>query len=100
MWDNVWKLKMVFDGVLEPDAKVVVDMVNLGVVLAADVGNIIGDILQLICGKHISISFVPRSVNLVAHGLTNMALSYAIERVWFESYPPCIEGLIQTDVLA
>ncbi|KAK2650769.1 hypothetical protein Ddye_018258 [Dipteronia dyeriana] len=49
--------------------KLAVDMINMGVAPAADVGTIIDDIICLICGKPISISFVPRVANLAAHGL-------------------------------
>ncbi|KAK2646180.1 hypothetical protein Ddye_021375 [Dipteronia dyeriana] len=80
--------------VVESDTKVVVDMVKMGVGPAADFGNIIGDILYLIVGKPIYISFVPRVANAVAHGLAKVALSYATERVWINAYPPCLEGLI------
>ncbi|KAK2646872.1 hypothetical protein Ddye_022067 [Dipteronia dyeriana] len=44
--------------VIEFDAKAVVDMIKMGVELAADVGTIIGDILCLIFGKPISIFFL------------------------------------------
>ncbi|KAK2638228.1 hypothetical protein Ddye_026023 [Dipteronia dyeriana] len=74
--------------VVKSYAKAVVDMIKLGVVPTVDIDTITGDILHLICGKPISISFVPRLANSVAHGLAKLALSVANERVWINSYPP------------
>ncbi|KAI9166174.1 hypothetical protein LWI28_027515 [Acer negundo] len=50
---------------VEYDAKVVVDMVNLRVVPSANIGNIIVDIHLLTQFNLVTISFVPKSVNLM-----------------------------------
>ncbi|KAK2633996.1 hypothetical protein Ddye_028788 [Dipteronia dyeriana] len=56
------------------DAKVIVDLVNSGVAHLADVGIIIDDILHLLNCNDISISFVPKSANMVTYGLAKLAL--------------------------
>ncbi|KAK2653740.1 hypothetical protein Ddye_013596 [Dipteronia dyeriana] len=44
--------------IVESDEKGVVDIVNLGVVASADIGNIIADIHHLIHSNPIAVSFV------------------------------------------
>ncbi|KAK2656025.1 hypothetical protein Ddye_009077 [Dipteronia dyeriana] len=53
--------------VVHSDNKVVIDMINSGVAPQADIGVIIHDILSLLSKFPISISFVPRISNVVAH---------------------------------
>ncbi|KAK3189692.1 hypothetical protein Dsin_029253 [Dipteronia sinensis] len=64
--------------IVESDAKSVVDLVNLGVISAADIGVIITDILSLISCNSIIVSFVSRKANVVVHSLIRLAL-YSID---------------------
>ncbi|KAK3190102.1 hypothetical protein Dsin_029663 [Dipteronia sinensis] len=69
--------------IVESDAKVVVNIVNLGVVPSADIGNIIADILYLIHSNPSTVSFIPRIANSVAHSLAKLAISSTKDNVWF-----------------
>ncbi|KAK1560929.1 hypothetical protein Q3G72_032435 [Acer saccharum] len=61
---------------VESDAKVVVGMINGGVAPLADIGLVVQDILSFVRRFLISISFASRRVNLVAHSLAQLALSW------------------------
>ncbi|KAK3223777.1 hypothetical protein Dsin_010802 [Dipteronia sinensis] len=84
--------------IVESDAKVVVDIVNLRVVSSVDIGNIIADILYLIHSNPITVSFVPRIANSVAHSLAKLSISSTKDNIWFESCPPCVERLVHVDM--
>ncbi|KAK2650369.1 hypothetical protein Ddye_017858 [Dipteronia dyeriana] len=83
--------------VIESDAKVVVDLVNVGVASSADIGLVVNDILSLLICFPISISFVPRSANSFAHSLAKLVVSSVEDLFWLESVLPCMEALVLTD---
>ncbi|KAK3193743.1 hypothetical protein Dsin_025053 [Dipteronia sinensis] len=77
----------------------VVDLINLGVAHAADIGVVvIGDILSLINCDSISVSFVSKNANVVAHCLAKLVPSSVDDIFWMESCPPCVESLVQSDM--
>ncbi|KAK2642149.1 hypothetical protein Ddye_023912 [Dipteronia dyeriana] len=61
--------------VVESDAKAVVELVNGGVGPLADIGSVVLDFLSFTSRFLISISYVSRKTNMVAHSLTQLALS-------------------------
>ncbi|KAK3218112.1 hypothetical protein Dsin_012082 [Dipteronia sinensis] len=85
--------------VIESDAKVVVDLVLSGVAPQADVGVIISDIFLLIGCNAISISYVPRRANMVAHNLAKLVVSSVNDCFWFEFFPSPMKDLVLADCL-
>ncbi|TXG58466.1 hypothetical protein EZV62_016295 [Acer yangbiense] len=86
--------------VFESDAKAVVDLVNSGNASFADVGTIISDILRLLSCNNLSVSYVRRAANLVAHNLVQLSFSSLDDLFLLEDNPPSVEWLIQADVIS
>ncbi|KAK1571513.1 hypothetical protein Q3G72_018476 [Acer saccharum] len=85
---------------LESDALSVVNEINAKEPSFADVGVVVSDILGVLGGVRVlSVNFAPRDVNVVAHGLAKLALSYVGEWVWLEDCPLCVESLVLGDSL-
>ncbi|KAK2659339.1 hypothetical protein Ddye_005872 [Dipteronia dyeriana] len=57
------------------------------------------DIFTLYRQLKTSISFVPRDANKVAHDLAKLALSYASDGFWWESYPLCPNSFVLDDCI-
>ena len=62
--------------------------------LRSDMGVIISDIMLLIKSEPISVSFVSRKVNMVAHNLAKLALSSVKDCFWLEFCPPSMKSLV------
>ncbi|KAK2641549.1 hypothetical protein Ddye_023312 [Dipteronia dyeriana] len=74
--------------VVESDTLEVVNMINFGSHIHAEVCLVIGDIREF--QNFISsgyLNFISRKANTVAHNLSNEANHF-----WMESCPPCVEG--------
>ncbi|KAK3218996.1 hypothetical protein Dsin_012966 [Dipteronia sinensis] len=78
--------------VVESDALAVVNLINAGDQIHAEIGLVVCDIRNLLksieCGQ---VVFVFRMVNVVAHLLAKLALSLDEGRFWIEEYPLCVE---------
>ncbi|KAK0576535.1 hypothetical protein LWI29_019192 [Acer saccharum] len=84
--------------VVESDALHVVNMVKAEFPVSADLGLLIWDIKDCISSiSGVTISYVPRVVNVVAHKLSKFGLSVANDCFWMESFPPCVERSIEDD---
>ena len=60
-----------------------------------EVGVVVNDILLFLSQYNfVSINFVPRLANNVAHDLAKLALSYMGEFFWLEECPLCVESLV------
>ncbi|KAK2661078.1 hypothetical protein Ddye_007611 [Dipteronia dyeriana] len=79
---------------LESDAQTIVNPVNNGVLSCSEVGLIIKDIsLKLESLSNVSIAFVPRKSNMVAHCLAKLSLSLEADMLWLGDYPHCLKTL-------
>ena len=88
----------IVSAIVESDVKSEVDLGNLGVIPAPNIGVIIVDIFSLISCNSIIVYFVPRKANLVVHSLAMLALSFEEDSSWMESCPPSMEHLVQDNV--
>ncbi|KAK2663235.1 hypothetical protein Ddye_001809 [Dipteronia dyeriana] len=70
-------IRIVIDSGLVP---ALVDLTNLGNAPSVDVGTVTSNILGLIRGYPISIVFVGRNANYVAHSLARLALSLSVDQ--------------------
>ncbi|KAK3204419.1 hypothetical protein Dsin_018465 [Dipteronia sinensis] len=84
--------------VIESNALNVVNLVNSSINVCSDIGLVVRDIKDCIRNGMVdSIFFSPRKANVVAHRLAKHALLLAEDQFWMESYPPCVERVVQTD---
>ncbi|KAK3230415.1 hypothetical protein Dsin_002296 [Dipteronia sinensis] len=96
-------LQLAIDTGLHPcriasDAKIVVDWINSGEVLCSEIGNVIADISTLLENEHcVSINFVSRKVNQVAHVLAKNGLVCAEDLFWLEEFPSCVGSLVAAE---
>jgi hypothetical protein len=84
--------------IFEGDALEVVQELNRVNEDAGHLGNLIGDIRVLLrrfdCW---SFAHVKREGNKVAHSLAKYAISHPQSRVWFNSFPSCVLGLVSSE---
>ncbi|KAK2645541.1 hypothetical protein Ddye_020736 [Dipteronia dyeriana] len=80
--------------VVESSTKAVIDMINSGVAPQADIGVIIHDILSLLSKFPISISFVSRRANIVAHSFAKLAIESVFYLFWFNLCLPSVESFV------
>ncbi|KAK3220990.1 hypothetical protein Dsin_014960 [Dipteronia sinensis] len=85
--------------VLESDAKSMVGLVLSGTAPLAEVGVVIVDIIRLVNGFQIALSFVPRAADRVADCLAKLALASSEDHFYLNSIPPSMEGLVLADWL-
>ncbi|KAK3198222.1 hypothetical protein Dsin_021637 [Dipteronia sinensis] len=82
--------------VVETDALGVVNLVKAGCSFSNDIGLVINDILaHLREAPGVSLNFVPRKANYVAHSLAKLALESSELRFWMEECPPCVERYVR-----
>ncbi|KAK3183220.1 hypothetical protein Dsin_030506 [Dipteronia sinensis] len=85
--------------IIESDALGVVNMINLGTEISADIGVIIEDIRCLLQNipdarvRYVSI----RKANVVANSLSKLALTLDVSYFWLNSFPPAVERCVQDD---
>ena len=83
---------------IDSDAAVVVGWINNRKPLCSDVGIIIADIQAMLeqvpC---VSVNFVPRKANQVAHVLAKNSLSCVEDLFWLEDFPSCVRSLISAE---
>ncbi|KAK3198140.1 hypothetical protein Dsin_021555 [Dipteronia sinensis] len=81
--------------VVESDALGVVNLINTGSSISADVGVVLSDILNIISTGGIElVQYVPRMANMVAHSIARMALSISQDCFWVEECPPSVGSLV------
>ncbi len=84
--------------IFEGDALEVVQELNRVNEDAGHLGNLIGDIRVLLrrfdCWSFVH---VKREGNKVAHSLAKYAISHPQSRVWFNSFPSCVLGLVSSE---
>ncbi|KAK3182976.1 hypothetical protein Dsin_030262 [Dipteronia sinensis] len=85
--------------VVESYANDVVDLVNSGLPPLTHIGTVISDIIRLICCHEIVVSFVPRSMNLVAYSLAKL-LFFSEDCFFLKTYPPFVEKVVLADLPA
>ncbi|KAK3225999.1 hypothetical protein Dsin_005861 [Dipteronia sinensis] len=84
---------------IQSDAFGVVKFVNEKVTPLADTRIILSDIQELLCIVPIvSVSYVSRKADMVAHCLVKIALTISENHFWLEAYPPIVEKWILGDV--
>ncbi|KAI9191352.1 hypothetical protein LWI28_007377 [Acer negundo] len=84
--------------VVEFDAQSVVNLFNSGTNVSSDIRLIIGDIRDYLRLDGLaSISFVPRTGNVVAHNIAKFALLSSKDQFWMDFYPPCLESSDQAN---
>ncbi|KAK2660965.1 hypothetical protein Ddye_007498, partial [Dipteronia dyeriana] len=82
----------------ESDAQMVVNIINSSSVPLSDVGLIIHDIrLFLVGSPGCCVTFVPRLVNLAAHGLAKFGLSIDGNLYCMEKCPPVVAQTVLGD---
>ncbi|KAK0606076.1 hypothetical protein LWI29_033909 [Acer saccharum] len=83
--------------VIDSDAKSVMDIINSGVVPRTEIGLVIQDILSLLSCFPISVFFISRKANMVAHCLTHVAFSSGSSLACMGSLPPNVEFAARAD---
>ncbi|KAK3218732.1 hypothetical protein Dsin_012702 [Dipteronia sinensis] len=81
---------------IESDEKIVVDWINNGEVLCSEIGNVIADIRSLLENEHcVSLNFISKKANQVAHVLVKNGLTCAEDLFWLEEFPPLLVLLLR-----
>ncbi|KAL5746127.1 hypothetical protein ACOSP7_027273 [Xanthoceras sorbifolium] len=84
---------------IESDTLKVVNLCKEAYSSRCDLGNIIHDIKVICnCDNFSSISFSPRSSNIVAHSIVKWALVHFSSAVWESSFPPWLRKNSENDV--
>ena len=83
---------------IKSDAEVIVGWINCKNYLCSEIGVVIDDIhLLLEQVRCVSVNFVPRKANQVAHVLAKNGFSFIEDTVWLEEFPPCVSSLVSVD---
>ncbi|KAK2654944.1 hypothetical protein Ddye_007996 [Dipteronia dyeriana] len=83
-----------FPCMLESDAEVVVGWINNVTPLCFEIGVVIMDIQNLLkLDIYISINFVSRKTNYIAHVLAKNDLSCVEDMFWLKELSPCVSSL-------
>ncbi|KAL5823827.1 hypothetical protein ACOSQ4_021727 [Xanthoceras sorbifolium] len=83
---------------LESDASAVVNLITFCCQRLSEIDIVIADILSLLNSlESVSVSFVAREANRIAHRLAKFGLSFVDGYVWLEDYPLCVENLVLND---
>ncbi|KAK3229615.1 hypothetical protein Dsin_001496 [Dipteronia sinensis] len=85
--------------VLKSDAKWVVEAINDNRPSYADIGIIIKDIVDVMSEYAISVSFISRKANMVAHALAKLAFVDDSSFIWKEEFPPCLNSVILEEIV-
>ncbi|KAK0595025.1 hypothetical protein LWI29_002683 [Acer saccharum] len=86
---------------IDSDAEIVVAWINRAVPLCSDIGIVLMDIQNLLqLNFCLSVNFVPRKANRVAHVLAKNGLSCVEDMFWLEDSPPSIGSLISAECRA
>ncbi|KAK3222428.1 hypothetical protein Dsin_009453 [Dipteronia sinensis] len=81
--------------IIESDALGVVNMINSGIEISADIGVIIEDIKCLLQNiTDARVKYVSRKANVVAHSLSKLALTLDVSYFWLDSFPLAVERCI------
>ncbi|KAK2654943.1 hypothetical protein Ddye_007995 [Dipteronia dyeriana] len=84
-----------FPYMLESDTEVVVGWINNVSPLCSEIGVVIMDIQNLLkLDIYISINFVSRKANHIAHVLAKKGFSCVEDMFWLEEFPPCASSLV------
>ncbi|KAL5822171.1 hypothetical protein ACOSQ3_024053 [Xanthoceras sorbifolium] len=85
---------------VKSDSFNVVSMCNSISTVKCDVGNIVQNIRDVVALNNArAISFIPRSGNLVAHGLAKWALMWNSPTVWVRNFHRWLASLGESDVI-
>ncbi|KAK3212224.1 hypothetical protein Dsin_016930 [Dipteronia sinensis] len=85
--------------VVELDVLGVVNLINTGSAISADVGVVLSDIFNIISTSGIElVQYVPRMANMVAHSIARMALSISQDCFWVEECPSSVGSLLLRDL--
>jgi len=87
--------------IVEGDATVIISALGRTEEEDGNFGSLIMDARSLLCGfLSWDISHVRRDGNMVSHVLAKFAISFEQTKVWFESYPTCLSGLVNSERLS
>ncbi|KAL5768033.1 hypothetical protein ACOSQ2_014816 [Xanthoceras sorbifolium] len=93
--------RKLFPLLIESDALNVVNLYKSGTSSRCDLGNIIQDII-VVCRSDgvISIDYVPRGCNFVAHRISKWALCFNSSTIWDVAFPPWLRKLVVSDFVS
>ncbi|KAK6125719.1 hypothetical protein DH2020_040537 [Rehmannia glutinosa] len=100
LWRKAWQSYADLRGFyVESDCKILIDGLQ-GKAIPDTHGDLISeDILdaatELDC---VNFSFIPRETNNVAHSLARFCNDNETEHIWLGSIPPCMEGILLSDI--
>ncbi|KAL5789467.1 hypothetical protein ACOSQ2_004355 [Xanthoceras sorbifolium] len=84
---------------VENDSLSLVFVINSKDIPHSDVGLVLSDIIHFFYSlPAISVGFVPRKCNAVAHGLAKFSLCVVEPLHWLEDSPPYVEALVMAEV--
>ncbi|KAL5739882.1 hypothetical protein ACOSQ2_029062 [Xanthoceras sorbifolium] len=85
---------------VESDSYNVVSLCSSVSHFKCDLGNIVQDVRDIVALNDVrSVYFIPRSSNLVAHGLAKWALLWKSPTIWAKNFPNWLVKLAEYDVL-
>jgi hypothetical protein len=85
--------------VLKGDALDVVDAINRVNEDAGKFRNLIGETHLLLRNfDYWAVKHVRREWNMLAHTLAKFAVSHLKNQIWFDSYPSCLSGLVNSEL--
>ncbi|KAL5826596.1 hypothetical protein ACOSQ3_018435 [Xanthoceras sorbifolium] len=85
---------------VESDCLNVVNLCNSNITVLCEIGNVVRDIkLALGWFEVLSIGFVPRVSNSVAHGIARWALGFNCSTIWSCNFPSWLVNLVSGDSL-
>ncbi|KAK2663455.1 hypothetical protein Ddye_002029 [Dipteronia dyeriana] len=99
-----WGIQFTLDtglvpAMVESDALSVVKMVNSGVSTSVNIGLVVDEVVAFLqLNDVVSVSFVYRKANFVAHSLSKLALKISDDLFWLQTYLTSVEEYVNGDI--